>query len=95
MHPFRITVLVFLVGASVANYFFTKEQHDEISPLSVAAPADATLQDRYGATATSTPDPGELRRVYAAANDKAWLREAIIFTIAGVAWFLVRLKPVS
>jgi hypothetical protein len=99
MHPFRIAILVFVVGASVANYFFTKEQHDEISPLSVAAPAGATLQERYGATAmpsVSSSQPGSYTaRLESAAKEKAWMREAIIVTIAGVAWFLVRPKATS
>jgi hypothetical protein len=96
VHPFRIAILIFLVGASVANYFFTKEQHDEMSLLSVAAPADGGLQERYGATATpsaSSSQPGSYTvGLDSAAKDKAWMREAIIVTIAGVAWFLVRPK---
>ena len=88
MSSLRIAVLVFVIGASFANYFFTKEQHDEISP-SVATP-DATLENRYGRT--STPDPGELRRVHAEENDKGWMREAIIVTIAGIAWFAFRAR---
>jgi hypothetical protein len=94
VHPFRIAILIFVVGASVANYFFTKEQHDETSPLSVAAPAGEGLEGRYGAGATpsassSQPD-SYTAGLESAAKDKAWMREAIIVTVAGVAWFLVR-----
>jgi len=90
MSSLRIAVLVFVIGASFANYFFTKEQHDQISP-SVATPAPQGLEDRYGPTPPA-PDPGELRRVYAEVNDKGWMREAIIVTIAGVAWFVLAPK---
>lgn len=128
MHPFRIAILIFVVGASVANYFAAREYRDRIgAPTPLAATTAApTYSPEYwnkfwGKVADAhrarpneqpspfewtpvTPDPWAVPspggdpytlRLVAASNDKAWLREAIIVTIAGMAWFLVRLKPVS
>jgi hypothetical protein len=91
MSSLRAAVLVFVVGASIVNYFFTKEQNDEIAaPISVATSAPTTLEDRY--LHSSTPDPGTLRRVHTEENDNGWVREAIIVTIAGIAWFALRAR---
>ena len=32
MSSLRAAVLVFVIGASITNYFFTREQNDEIAP---------------------------------------------------------------
>jgi hypothetical protein len=90
MNSLRAAVLVFVVGASIINYFFTREQNDEIAPVSVATSAPATLEDRY--QHSSTPDPEELRRVHTEENDNGWVREAVIVTLAGIAWFALRAK---
>lgn len=88
MHPFRIAILIFLVGASVANYFAAREYRDRIA-ASTAGGASGFDWTKYGGTDRPvTPDP-EIARLRAADNDRAWMREAIIVTIAGVAWFLL------
>ena len=101
MQPFRIAILIFAVGASVANYFAAREYWDRIAastPLasSTAAPTDSPgLIDwrKYAGTANEqptpvTPDPATAS-LRAEAKDKAWMREAVVLTIAGVAWFLL------
>ena len=83
MHPFRIAILIFLVGASVANYFATQKYRDRIV-------ANMKTVSLFGGTPTALPgsDVQEQMKL-AEANDEAWMREAIIVTIAGVTWFLV------
>jgi hypothetical protein len=105
VHPFRIAILIFVVGASVANYFATKAYSDRIREpsdfsVSTAAPVDNPLLSTSNPLAptpdpwsVTTPVPGPDPNVYrlqSVTNDKAWMREAIIVTVAGVAWFLVR-----
>jgi hypothetical protein len=103
MHPFRIAILAFVVGASVANYFAAKAYSDRIREpfafsASTAGPVDL-LSPGPSPNDEATPfrwmplaaDPQTLK-LLAVENDKAWMREAIIVTIAGVAWFLVRPK---
>lgn len=89
MSSLRAAVLVFVIGASITNYFFTREQNDEIAP-SVATPAPTTLEGSY--LHSSTPDPAQLRRVHTEENDNGWVREAVIVTVAGIAWFALRAK---
>ena len=107
MHPYRIAILIFVVGASVANYLATKAYADRISPPSTVSKSTATpLNNPLAPSANQGPTPfawiatpatlnPEMQGLLAAANDKAWMREAIIVTIAGVAWFLVRSKAAS
>jgi hypothetical protein len=105
VHPFRIAILIFFLGASVANYFAAREHRDRIvasTPLaaSTAAPTDSSGIDweKYRGTAQAHPNEQptpEIASLLAEANDNAWMREAIIVTIAGVAWFLVRPKSTS
>lgn len=90
MSSLRAAVLVFVVGGSITNYFFTREQNDEIAPVSAATSAPMTLEDRY--VHSSTPDPGQLKRVHTEENDNGWVREAVIVTVAGIAWFALRAK---
>jgi hypothetical protein len=83
-----------------------REYQDRIAastPLAppTAAPTASSGTDwrKYGGTANEqptpfawipvTPDPA-IASLHAEADDKAWMREAVIVTIAGVAWFLVR-----
>lgn len=109
MHPFRIAILVFFVGASVANVLAAKEALDRIGPITVAAsplptnpllapppspsvaPGQIDFSQLYKKSISGTSDP-YAQRARTLADDKAYLREAIIVTIAGVAWFLVRPK---
>ena len=71
MHPFRIAILIFLFGASIANFF-----------------------EYARAIATISPYNTEMFTSHANAEvlDSALMRETIIITIAGVAWFLVGRK---
>lgn len=104
MHPFRVAILIFLVGASVANYFAVKEYRDGISPVTAAtvtppgvsrdASGGLDWSKLKGTEAQSVTDP-YLTKLETAANDAAWMRQAIIVTVAGVAWFLVRPKTLN
>ena len=110
MHPYRIAILIFVVGASVANYLATKAYDDRISPPSTVPESTATPLNNPlnpfepSASPNQEPTPftwiqatanSEIQGLLAEANDKAWMREAIIVTIGGVAWFLVRPKAAS
>jgi len=68
MSRYRIAVLIFAVGASVANVFAYAHSIAAISP--------------YGSDLLQT-------HFVAGAEDMVLMREAIILTIAGVAWFLI------
>ena len=94
MNRYHIAVLIFLVGASAANFFTAKQQDDRIgSWAAVSTPQDATAA-AWGAP----PSPAE--RAYRASvareerviKDAAWMREAMILTICGAALFLVPRK---
>lgn len=101
VHPFRMAILIFFIGASVANYFAMKQYDDRFAPTMQQTPIPQTRvnpNDPFGSPLPVIPDPWAVPsptadpytlRLVAGANDKAWMREAIIFTIAGVAWFLV------
>jgi hypothetical protein len=109
MHPFRIAILIFFVGASVVNYLAVKEYRDRISPVTTATvtplgvPTDASghidwskvkendAQRDFSGMSQTEP---YVTKLEAAANDKAWMREAVIVTIAGIVWFLVPAKAV-
>jgi hypothetical protein len=90
MHPFRIAILIFFLGASIANIFAAKLGRDQLGPVATPAPAGIT-------SSVFEPAPDPLRAIFAAAtadshrqvNDTALLRETVILTIAGIAWFLV------
>ncbi len=68
MRRFRIAILIFAVGASIANIFAYARSIAAVSP--------------YGSDLLQS-------HLVAAAVDMALLREAVILTIAGVAWFLI------
>jgi hypothetical protein len=63
------------------------------------------LTDPYGGSPAPLPPSEVQRRLQSAQQgrvntlapfyDVAWVREAIIVTIAGVAWFLIRAKEPS
>jgi hypothetical protein len=102
MHPFRTAILVFVVGASVANYFAMKQYDDRFA--AAVGQTRVNPNDPFGSPLPATADPWAVSPPVAdpytaglesAARDKAWMREAIIVTIAGVAWFLVRPKATS
>jgi hypothetical protein len=107
VHPFRIAILLFLVGASVANYFAMKQYDDRFAARVQQTPIPQTRvnpNDPFGSPIPVIPDPWAVPSpsvdpytapLESAARDKAWMREAIIVTIAGVAWFLVRAKGTS
>jgi hypothetical protein len=88
MSSLRVAVLVFVGGASIANYFLTKEQNEQIAPISAATVAPTTPEDRY--EHSSRPDPEDLRRAHTEESDNGWMREAVIVTVAGIAWFALR-----
>jgi hypothetical protein len=101
MHPFRIAILIFVVGATCGNLLVLKLREDRIWPVSLATPAP-TSTDPFDAVGTPTPnlwavptpDPmiyvqerqGQSRQ----AMDKALIAQVGILTIAGVAWFLMK-----
>jgi hypothetical protein len=91
MQPFRIAVLIFVVGASAANLLALKLQHDRFTyPTTAKQTESATTPDPW-AVPDPNLDPGAVK-LHVLANDLAYLREAIILTIGGVAWFLVKTK---
>ena len=92
MHPFRTAILMFLIGASVANYFAMKKYSDRIE---ATIPSSVDPLNPFGGSETPGKPNLQARLEFSQNADEAWMREAIIFTIAGVAWFLVRPKPVS
>lgn len=74
MSSIRIAILIFLVGASLANLFYTRSKHDHyIQPL----------PGSYDYLDTITVYQRNQREV----ADASYMREAVIVTIAGVAWF--------
>lgn len=90
MHRFRIAILIFLIGASVANYFAMKKYSDRI-----AATIPGENADPLHPFDSQTPGRPSLqaRLEFSQNTDEAWMREAIIVTIAGIAWLLVSAKP--
>jgi hypothetical protein len=91
MHPFRTAILVFVVGASVANYFAMKQYDDRFAPSVSPTPTATYEADPWAGppSASSSQPDSYTAGLESAAKDKAWMREAIIITIAGVAWFLL------
>lgn len=100
MARYRIAVLIFLIGASAANYLTVRQQYDRMftelpvgtSWLSATPTAAPTSWLDAVATAHPTPsnveevvDPKEQRQIV----DRAAVREAVILTVCGVAWFLI------
>jgi hypothetical protein len=71
MHPLRIAILIFVVVASIANYFATMKLKEQL--------------------ATSSPS-FQLGTEFTEENLQAWLREAGIVTIGGVAWYVAQPK---
>jgi hypothetical protein len=105
MHPYRIAVLVFLIGASLANFLAVRESLDRMgpgpgpppTPTSSAAPRATGPFDLLANGDIMAERLADYKAALAARNealspiyDRAWMREAIVVTIAGVAWFLVR-----
>jgi hypothetical protein len=68
MTRYRIAIIIFAVGASVANAFAYAHSIAAISPY-----GPEVLQSHF----------------VAGAEDMVLMREAIILTIAGVAWLLI------
>lgn len=102
MRPFRIAILIFFLGASIANFFATDALHGEADALLSATPAPtpsprphengfAYLGRLHSFEVSSTPAP-QTRPYGRQVIDIAVERETIIIMIAGVAWFLAR-KP--
>jgi hypothetical protein len=100
VQPFRIAILVFIVGASAANFFAWKTQHDRWTYSAVATMEIPSPLPTESTNPAFNPnflirDPNraaEIIKLRALAEDEAYFREAIILTIGGVAWFLVRAK---
>jgi hypothetical protein len=103
-HPWRIAILIFFVGASVVNALLAKSAYDRIGEPTPAPSASPTPNSFFPSAARgltwgtpATPDPWAVD-VYGAASiayqrrqatDKALVAEAVLVTIAGVAWFLI------
>lgn len=91
MSRHRIAILIFLIGASVANFFSAKQAHEHVvyraAPRPTADPTNPYMPDRI--------DPYEQQaynishRNHESMNDGAWMREALVITVSGVAWFLI------
>jgi len=91
MTPLRASVLVFAIGASVVNFLAVKARIDQPT-ANFSATFD--MPSPSPAATRASPDlerEGQLVEIY----DRAWIREAIIVTIAGIAWFLIRAKESS
>jgi hypothetical protein len=94
VHPFRSAILIFFIGASVANVLATKLEHDRLHYSTAVAPTPSAA----ASNPWLVPDPNtnlDAIKLHGLANDKAWMREAIIVTTAGAAWFLVRPQATS
>ena len=61
----RSAIMAFLIGASIANFFYTKQQFDQSTEFALNGGLRTTIMDG------------------------AYMREAIIVTIAAIAWCLV------
>ena len=60
MHPFRIAILIFVVGASVANYFAMKQYDDRFAATVQQTPIPQTRvnpNDPFGSPLPVIPDP--------------------------------------
>jgi hypothetical protein len=96
MSGIRIAILIFLIGASAANFFAAKTEHDRIGymvPAQSAAPG--TIEwfiEQRRANDEAYRASNERHQVI---NDSAWMREAIIVTIAGAAWFAMSKRGIS
>jgi hypothetical protein len=79
MHPYRIAVLIFFLGASVANYcsFLTRY-------------TDAAKGRYENAWPAGPGNPIRSRERDAREASTRWMYELMIVTIAGIAWILVR-----
>jgi hypothetical protein len=78
MSRYRIAVLVFLVGASIANYLWMHERQRHI------------LNDLFSHGWTDVGikvDAADAKSQ--SATETAWIREVIIVTVGGVVWFLI------
>jgi hypothetical protein len=94
MTPLRAAVLVFLFGASFANAIALKGRMDLMNPGWLHAPwvhptATPDSKNQFFDMGPDSRDAGKL------AFDTAWFREAIIVTIAGIAWFVLRAREVE
>lgn len=96
--PLRAMVLIFLFGTSLANAVALKQRLDLVEPGWFRR-ATAWIQPRPTPSPIATDNPfiagmasQEDNTYVTLAYDAAWLREAIIVTIAGVAWFLLRAR---
>jgi hypothetical protein len=90
--PWRIAILIFFVGASVANIFAAKLGHDQLGSSPVVSPMSTPTANPFAAIGTPTPVPlfaGLTADEHRQVNDTALLRETVIITIAGIAWFLL------
>jgi len=91
MNRHRIAVIVFLIGASVVNFFAAQQAHERIgyqaAPKPTSDPTNPFMPDRIDSCVLATYNSN--RRNHAAINDGAWMCEAIVLSVCGVAWFLI------
>lgn len=94
MTPFRIAVLIFVVGASVANWSFYKQEYRYMEYLMVHVTKPHCDTRGLPPSAKCPPEATMIRMqrdtAEAAGILAACFSQVIIITIAGVAWFLVR-----
>ncbi len=102
VHPFRMVILIVLIGASVVNFLAMKQQHDAIytalypQPQPSCSPGASTLDRIF--CGNGGPSYDKMRaydvnhRLHVEITDPALTREAIIVTIAGIGWFLVKAR---
>jgi hypothetical protein len=96
MHPFRIAILIFLVGTSIVNVLVTKISHDGIGypPRMVEAGNWADRLDQPTPKSTPVmevnPNYDSAMQQHTVVNESATILEVLLITVAGVAWFLVR-----
>ena len=66
------------------------KQYDD--RIEATIPAEVNPLDPFAPSLAPGKPSLQAQLEFSQNNDEAWMREAIIVTIAGVAWFLVRAK---
>lgn len=104
MKSLHLAILIFVVGASVVNFFYAKQQYDwyyidpsEVVPTVVEGPETSTEQPEWAARLLREHQKRDawrmshrnIENVY----DAAYMWEAAIITLAGIVYVLAPRRP--